>query len=50
MKVNTKRSVAGSGKKKDAHNSYAGTNRIRFLGYNLSHQVAPLCLYGGQSK
>ena len=33
-------------KTEEIHNPFGSTNCIRFLGYNLSHRVAPLCLYG----
>ena len=35
-------------KTEEIHNPFGSTNCIRFLGYNLSHRVAPLCLYGGK--
>ena len=45
MKVNTKRVRAEEEKTEEIHNPFGSTNCIRFLGYNLSHRVAPLCLY-----
>ena len=35
-------------KTEEIHNPFGSTNCIRFLGYNLSHRVAHLCLYGGK--